>query len=101
MPRRKAWVNDPLAYSPPPLPIVVAVKAVAQGTASEDQQRRFMGWLINDVCGYGQNSAYFGPDAALKSYLAMGRQRVAQILKTQIETPIEKFKDGDSSEQVS
>lgn len=101
VPRRKAWAgDDPLAFDPPPLPCVVALKAVAQGTATEDQQRRFMTWLINDACGYGQNCAHFGEDAALRSYLAMGRQRVAQILKTLIETPIQKFKDGESSEQV-
>jgi hypothetical protein len=98
---RKAWLTDPRAIKPPSLPSIVALKALAQGTATPEQQKRFMTWLVNDVCGYGQNTAYFGTDAALKSYLAMGRHRVAEILKTYIETPIEKFKDGKSSEQVT
>lgn len=98
---QKPWLTDPRAIRPPSLPAIVALKAVAQGTASEDQQRRFIAWLVNDVCGYGQCMAYFGEDSAQKSYLAMGRHRVAEILKTYIETPIQKFKDGESSEQVT
>jgi hypothetical protein len=95
------WRTDPRAIRPAKLPCVVAVKAVAQGTASEDQQKRFMAWLIDEVCGYHDRMAYFGEDAALKTYLALGRRRVAEILKAYLDTPIQKFKeDGAPSEQV-
>lgn len=99
--QRRAWLTDPRAIKPPALPCIVAIKAVAQGTATPEQQKRFMAWLVKEACGYGQSMAYFGGDAALKSYLAMGRHRVAEILQTYIETPIEKFKGGESSEQVT
>lgn len=101
MKKPKPWLTDPRAIPEPTLPQIVAIKAVAQGSASEDQQKRFMAWLVNDACGYGQCQAHFGEDAALKSYLAMGRRRVAEALKTYIETPIERFKDGKPSEQVT
>lgn len=100
-PRKKPWLTDPRAIRTPVLPCIVAAKAVAQGTATAEQQKRFMLWLTNEVCGYAENQAFFGTDAALKTYLALGRRRVAEILKTYIETPIEKFKDGQSSEQVT
>jgi hypothetical protein len=98
---KKSWLTDPKALrKEPPLPVVVAIKAISQGTADEEQQRRFLAWLINDACNYGQSLTFFGSDAALKTYFAMGRHRVAEILKTYIETPIEKFK-GSPSEQVT
>lgn len=94
------WRTDPRAIRPPSLPQIVACKAVAQGTATEDQQKRFMLWLTDDVCGYHDRMAHFGADAAQKTYLALGRRRVAEILRMYIETPIERFK-GSKSEQVT
>lgn len=97
---KKPALLDPRAIQPPTVAEIAAIKAVAQGTATDEQQRRFMGWLINEACGYGPPRTFFGEDAALKSYLAMGRQRVAEILKTYIETPIERFKaDRSPTEQ--
>jgi hypothetical protein len=94
------WKTDPRAIRPAKLPQVVALKAVAQGTASEDQQRRFIEWLLDEVCGYGDRQAFFGEDAQLKTFFALGRRRVAEILKAYLTTPIERFKDGEPSEQV-
>lgn len=97
----KPWQVDPRAIRPPSLPCIVALKAVAQGTATEDQQKRFMAWLIDEGCGYHDRMAYFGDDSAEKTFFALGRRRVAELLKLYIETPIQKFKDGKPSEQVS
>lgn len=97
---KKPWLDDPRAIRPPILPVIVAIKAVAEGRATEDQQRRFMAWLVNEACGYGECHAYFGEDASLKTYLSLGRRRVAEILKTYIEAPLERFKDGKPSEQT-
>jgi hypothetical protein len=72
-----------------------------QGTATEEQQKRFMAWLISEACGFGPPRPFFGDDAAIKSYFVMGRQRVAEIVKYFVETPIERFKDGKPSEQVT
>ncbi len=100
MKKPKPWLDDPRAIPVPTLPQIVAIKAVAQGSATEEQQKRFMAWLVLEACGFGPPRPYFGEDAALKSYFAMGRQRVAEVLKNYIETPIERFKDGKPSEQV-
>jgi hypothetical protein len=96
----KPWHTDPRSIRPAALPCIVAVKAVAQGTATEDQQRRFMAWLLDEVCGYHDRMAYFGTDGEQKTWFALGRRRVAELLKIYIETPIEKFK-GSKSEQVA
>lgn len=98
---RKTWLTDPRAIKPPTLPDIVAIKSVAQGTATDDQQKRFMAFLINNVCGYHEEVTHFGVDGDRKTDYAAGRRRVATFLKTYIETPIEKFKDGKSSEQVT
>jgi len=100
LPNKKALADPRILLKQPALPQIVACKAVFQGTATEDQQRRFVAWLIHEVCAFGENHAYFGEDAALKTYLALGRRRVAEILQTYVETPIERFKDGEKSEQV-
>lgn len=96
----KPWLTDPRAIRPPSLPCIVACKAVAQGTATEDQQRRFMAWLTDEVCGYHDRMAHFGTDAQAKTNFALGRRRVAEIVRMYVETPIERFK-GSKSEQVT
>ncbi len=97
----KPALTDPRYIKAPPLPAVVAIKAIATGTATEDQQRRFMEFLITQVCGYHECHAYFGDGGADKSQFAMGRARVAQYLMTYIAADIRKFKDGQPSEQVT
>lgn len=98
----KPWQSDPRAIRPAALPSIVALKAVAQGTATPDQQQRLIAWLIDEVCGYHDRMAFFGADSAEKTFFALGRRRVAELLKAYIGTPIEKFKDdGKPSEHVS
>ncbi len=96
MKREKLWLADPRLIPEPTVAQIAAIKAVSQGVASEEQQKRFMAWLVIEACGYGECHAYLGEDAALKSYLALGRRRVAEALKTYIETPIERFKTDKS-----
>lgn len=101
MPQRKPEDDPRKILRTPTLPEVVALKAVAAGNATSDQQQLFYAFLVNVVCGYGQCHAYFGVDAHEKTYLALGKQRVAEILKTYHEEDIRKFKeDGMPSRQV-
>lgn len=101
MPQRKPEDDPRKILRLPTLHEVVALKAVAAGNASADQQQLFYAFVVNVVCSYGQCHAYFGVDAQLKSYLAMGKQRVAEILQTYLEADIRKFKeDGMPSKQV-
>lgn len=94
-------ISDPRVIPDPPLPAIVAIKAIAAGKATEEQQLRFMEFLITKVCGYHECHAYFGDGGADKSQFAMGRARVAQFLMTYIAADIRKFKDGQPSEQVT
>lgn len=96
---KKPWLTDPRVIKEPPLTVVVAIKAMFQGTANEDQQKRFCEFLITQVCGYHECHAYF--DGSGKSDFAMGRARVAQYLMTYATVPIEKFKDGQAPEHVT
>lgn len=54
--------------------LVVALQCVAAGTATEDQQRMFMRWLIDDICMVGNLS--FSPDSVRESDFGEGRRFV-------------------------
>ncbi len=97
MSAKKPWLTDPRAIKAPPLPVIVAIKAVHAGTATEQQQTRFMQFLITSVCGYHECTEFLS-DTHATSFMN-GRARVAQYLMTYIATPLSKFKDdGQPSE---
>ena len=48
---KKLSPDDPRNPVPYTKAIVFAAKAVAAGTANDDQQKRFARWLITDLCG--------------------------------------------------
>ena len=48
--RRVPLVPGADRYTPFILADVMAVKALAAGTANEDQQRRAFAWIVNDAC---------------------------------------------------
>jgi hypothetical protein len=91
---KKPWLTDPRSITAPPLPVIVAIKAIAAGSATEAQQTRFMEFLITKVCGYHECTEYLGDSHATS--FANGRARVAQYLMTYIAADIRKFKDDPS-----
>lgn len=91
---RKSVLDDPRKIPPPDIADVAAIKAVANGTASADQQVRFFAFLVNTVCGYGEEQSYFGEDSASRTQYALGRRRVATYLHTYVAADMRRFKDA-------
>ena len=59
-----------------------AVKAIAAGVANEGQQKRFLDWVINQVCGTYDLSFRPGPDGTRETAFAEGKRHVGlQLIK--------------------
>ena len=59
---------------------VGAAKAMLDGEATPEQQKRFMQWLVNSACGY--NEVAWEPDSDRTTSFEAGRRFVAvQIIK--------------------
>lgn len=71
----KPWVPNP-----PPVAVTMAIKGLAAGTASDEQQKRALAWIINELCGTYDMS--FHPDSQRASDFAEGKRFVGtQIVK--------------------
>ncbi len=74
---------------------VQALRAVVDGHGTEDQQKRVIKFIIEDVCGTYDCAFRPGP-ADRETNLAMGRQRAGQIIvyllnDAPTETPVAKI----------
>lgn len=58
---------------------VQALRAVAGGYATEDQQKRAMNFIIEDICGTYDFPFRPGPEDR-ETNIALGRQRAGQII---------------------
>lgn len=59
---------------------VYAIKALAAGKASEGQQQRALGWIINMLCGTYDMSFRPGPDGDRDTVFAEGKRYVGMQL---------------------
>jgi hypothetical protein len=67
-----------------------AIKALAAGTANEDQQKRALDWIINKACAtYDLSYRPGGEDGRRDTDLAEGGRRVGLSIIKLIKTPIE------------
>lgn len=84
-------------WRPPALDIaeIAALKAVANGTASADQQMRCMRTVIEKVaCTYDETYCP-GENGNRDSAYAAGKRRVGLALVTYINAPMDLFRDDD------
>ena len=68
-------------FAPPPYEKAVAsaLQQLAAGTASPDQQKRALDWIIKQACGtYDQAFRPGGQDGARETDFALGRQFAGQ-----------------------
>lgn len=78
-------VVAPAAYDKPTL---YAARALFEGTASAEQQKQFMAWLVFNACHIGQVS--YGPDMAfLEGQRSIGVQ-IARLREPEALALIEK-----------
>lgn len=76
------------AYAPPDLDKadVVAIQAVAAGTANGDQQRRAMRFIVDGLCA--RYDWGFRPEGDRETCVVLGRQFVGCQLTYLINTPV-------------
>ena len=88
-------------WAPPraDLPDVVAIKALALGTATEDQQKRALHFILVHVCQVDDEP--YCPASDRDTAYALGKRRVGTYLRSLLAADIRKFKDGQPSQQVT
>ncbi len=87
-------------WAPPPtlkLAHVAAIKALFAGTATAEQQRVAMVFLVEDICGFSDEPFCPGEDGRRSTDYALGKRRVATVLNSIRNADIKKFKDPDSA----
>lgn len=89
---------EPWAPPTAELPDVVAIKALALGTATEDQQKRALHFILVHVCGIDDEP--YCPASDRDTAYALGKRRVGTYLRSLLAADIRRFKDGQPSEQV-
>lgn len=72
------------AFSPP-LPkydreVIYAIRALAEGKASEGQQKLAWGWILDEACRVRDLETRFGPDGDRATVFSGGRRFVGQQL---------------------
>src|SRR5690348_16697082 len=79
-------------WAPPPCTAAqtMAAKAVASGTANPEQQKRFIEWLVRDVCRYADISYRPGEDGRRDTDFAEGKRFVAAMVVKEIEINLRK-----------
>lgn len=99
MPQRKAELFQPWAPPRAELPDVVAIKALSQGVATDEQQKRALHFILVHVCQVDDES--YCPASDRDTAYALGKRRVGTYLRSLLNADIRKFKeDGMPSKQV-
>lgn len=86
--RDKPWVTPA-----PTLAVSMAIKAIAAGTANDEQQKRAMSWIINTLCGTYDLS--YRPNSERDTCLAEGKRLVGLALVKEINMPVELLRRND------
>lgn len=97
-PPRKKPEFDPIA--PPANPSVVQVaslKAMAEGIATEHQQKVAMAFIVKEICGVDEVTFVPGPDGDRLSAFAEGKRRVGSIIRSYVAADISRFKDPSTN----
>ena len=100
MPQAKRKLFEPWAPPAADLPDVVAIKALSLGTATEDQQKRALHFILVTVCGVDEEQ--YCPGSDRDTAYALGKRRVGTYLRSLLSADIRRFKhDGHPSQQVT
>ena len=73
--------------------VIRALKALADGTASESQQKRLLDWWINAACGTYDMSFRPGEDGDRETVFAEGRRFVGLQTVKLLKATIKEVKD--------
>lgn len=99
MNKRKPQLFEPWAPPRAELPDVVAIKAISQGVATDEQQKHALHFILVHVCGVDDEP--YCPASDRDTAYALGKRRVGTYLRSLLAADIRKFKeDGMPSKQV-
>ena len=99
--KKPVTLIDPRAMPSPDLPDVVALKALALGTATPDQQTRALKFIVEKAAGTYEETFFPGPGGDRDSAYAQGKRRVGLFIVSLVNADIRRFKeDGQPSQQV-
>ena len=97
---KKAKLFEPWAPPLAEVADVAAIKALANGKATEDQQKRALHFILVEVCKVDDEPYCPGENGNRDTAYALGKRRVATYVRSLIHADIRKFKsDGQPSEQ--
>lgn len=99
MPKQKAASSKTLfqPWAAPPetdLADVVAIKAMAAGTASEEQQKRALHFILVNVCRIDDEPYCPGDDGNRDTAYALGKRRVGVYIRSLIFADLAGFKNA-------
>lgn len=86
------WI--PPGYAPS---VVWAMKALAEGKASENQQKLLLNWIINDLCG--TYDLPFRPEGDRETVFASAKQFVGQQIVKLIKIDPKVIKEDTPNER--
>lgn len=99
---KKAKLFEPWAPPLADLADVVAIKALAAGTASDEQQKRALHFILVEVCRVDDEPYCPGENGNRDTAYALGKRRVGTYLRSLISADIRKFRsDGQPSEKYT
>lgn len=87
----------PWAVAQPPVPDVAAIKAVARGTATEDQQRRAITCIVEQLAGTYDMT--FHPDNPRATDFAEGKRSVGRQIVGFLNIDMESYKQASQPKQ--
>jgi len=95
-PRKKPQAFEPWAPPPTELPDVAAIKALARGDASPEQQRHALKFIVEKVCGAYEEQFCPGEDGRRATDYALGKRRVGLYIVTLLAVDIKRYRDPDA-----
>lgn len=89
--------NEPWMPAPYETDDVVAIQALATGTANDDQQRRALKWIVENAAAVYQPSFYSGVDGDRLTAFAQGKRGVGLSIITLTKLNISRLRAQDEA----
>lgn len=86
--KNAAWI-----IPPPHLSETVAIKALSNGSADPDQQKKALHWILT-TCAAGGWA--YRPEGDRETCIALGMQRVGEAIKREINISLTKLKESEN-----
>lgn len=93
MPTKKEVGRVSWVIPTPDLAVTVAIKALSNGTADEEQQKRALRWILM-TCSAGGWA--YRPEGDRETCVALGMQRIGEAIKHEINISLNKLRNSEN-----